>query len=185
MSPSDERFRRLSDRFEELVAGVPSERWTNQSPCADWDALAVVSHVIDIHAMTLATAGRSLSPAATVSDDPLDALRHAREDVQALLDDPAANIEVDGAFGRTTPAETIDGFLGFDLVVHAWDLARATGQDDTMEPDEVERIASEIAGFGDALRSQGVCGPEVAVHEGASAQDKLVGKLGRNPDYTP
>ena len=27
-----------------------------------------------------------------------------------------------------------------DILVHTWDLARATGQDETLDPDEVQRI---------------------------------------------
>jgi uncharacterized protein (TIGR03086 family) len=179
---TSERIRRLSDRFEGLVAAVPEGRWANPSPCEGWDARDVVRHVVDVHGMMLKSIGRTLSDAPSVDDDPLGAIRAARADVQAVLDDPAvAATEYDGFFGRSKISETIDQFLGFDLAVHGWDLARATGQDTTMDPAEVTRLSQQVEGMGDMLRTPGVCGPEVAVPPSASAQDKLLGVLGRDP----
>ena len=103
-------------------------------------------------------------------------------EVEAVLDDPAlAGHEYDGLLGRTTVGTTIDRFLGFDLVVHGWDLARATGQDETMDPAEVERIWAMAESLGDNLRRSGVCGPEVPVPADAPLQDRLLGLLGRDP----
>ena len=76
---------------------------------------------------------------------------------------------------------TIDRFLGFDLVVHGWDLARATGQDETIAPARVEEIWGMAQGLGDNLRRAGVCGPAVPVADDAPLQDRLLGLLGRDP----
>jgi uncharacterized protein (TIGR03086 family) len=182
MTETADRFRRLSDRFEALVAAVPEDRWSNPSPCEGWEARDVVRHVVDVHGMMLGSIGRSVGDAPSVDDDPLGALRAARAAVQAVLDDPAtADTEYDGFFGRTRISATVDQFLGFDLVVHGWDLARATGQDTTMDAGEVERLSGQVEGMGDMLRTPGVCGPAVAVAADASAQDRLLGILGRDP----
>jgi uncharacterized protein (TIGR03086 family) len=182
MTEIADRIRRLSDHFEALVAAVPEGRWSSPSPCEGWDARDVVRHVVDVHGMMLRSIGRTLSPAPSVDDDPLGALRAARADVQAVLDDPAvADTEYEGFFGRTKISATIDQFLGFDLLVHGWDLARATGQDTTMDAGEVERLSKQVEAMGDMLRTPGVCGPEVPVPADASAQDRLLGVLGRNP----
>jgi uncharacterized protein (TIGR03086 family) len=182
MTDIADRFRRLSDHFEALVAGVPADRWSSQSPCDDWDARGVVRHVVELHGMMLKSIGRALSPAPSVDDDPLAAVRAARADLAAVLEDPAvADTEYEGFFGRTKVSATVDDFLGMDLVVHAWDLARATGQDDTMDPDEVARLSRQVEGMGDMLRTPGVCGPAVSVGDDAPAQDKLLATLGRDP----
>jgi uncharacterized protein (TIGR03086 family) len=182
MSDIADRFRRLSDHFDAVAAAVPADRWSSASPCEAWDARDVVRHVVDVHAMMLTSIGRSLSPAPSVDDDPVGALRAARADVQGVLDDPAtAATEYDGFFGRTTISATVDDFLGFDLVVHGWDLARATGQDETLDAGEVVRLSKQVEGMGDMLRTPGVCGPAVAVPADASAQDRLLGALGRDP----
>jgi uncharacterized protein (TIGR03086 family) len=106
----------------------------------------------------------------------------ARDAMQRTLDDPAtATTEFDGFFGRTSFEQAVDRFVNFDLVVHRWDLARATGLDEAMPPEEVARLTQEVAAFGDAARSPGVFGPEIAVPPDADPQAALLGQLGRHP----
>ena len=106
----------------------------------------------------------------------------ARADIERVLDDPElAATEYDGALGRTNIAATVDRFLDFDLVVHGWDLARATGQDETIDDAEVARIWKDTEALGDNLRRSGVCGPEVPVADDAPPADRLLGRLGRDP----
>ena len=182
MSAIAERISQLSDRFESLIANVEAGDWANRSPCEEWTARDVVRHVIDVHQMMLRPLERTLGPAPSVDDDPLGAFRAARADIAGVLDDPGlATTEYDGFFGRSVVEQTIDGFLGFDLVVHGWDLATATGQAMTIGPDEIARIRAQVDGLGDALRSPGVCAQPVEVPEDASEQDKLLAFLGRDP----
>lgn len=118
----------------------------------------------------------------SVDRDPLGAWHEAREATEELLADPErAGLEYEGYFGRTTLRETVDGFVCFDLLVHGWDIARATGQAETLPAHEVERVRSDATRLGDGLRAEGVCGPEVSVPADASAQDRLLGFLGRRP----
>ena len=55
---------------------------------------------------------------------------------------PRAGTEFDGFFGRSTFAQGVDRFLCSDLVLHGWDLARATGLDETMDPAEIHVCSS-------------------------------------------
>jgi uncharacterized protein (TIGR03086 family) len=183
MTEIAERYRTLAAEFTRRVDGVPDERWEDPSPCAGWTARDVVRHVVDVHRSAPTWGGQpELDLTGSVDDDPRGAWARARDAMQALLADPArAGQEYDGYFGRTTLEQAVDQFLGFDLVVHAWDLARATGQDETMPPGDVQRAAGAVTGFGDALRAEGICGPAVAVPDDASDQDKLLGLLGRTP----
>jgi uncharacterized protein (TIGR03086 family) len=178
-----DRYRRLADAFEAKVAAVPAGDWANQSPCTEWSARDVVRHIVDVHGMMLRPTGRQLSPAPSVDDDPLASFRAARADVERVLEDPdIANTEYDGVFGRTKVSDTIDRFMCFDLVVHGWDLARATGQDETIPEDEVDRVLGFIERMGTAtMRENGVTGPEVPVPADASKQDRMLGLLGRDP----
>jgi len=182
MSDIADRYRRLADSFEATIAAVPPERWGDPSPCDEWSARDVVAHVVDVHGMMLRPIERALNAAPTIEEDPLGMFRGARADVESVLDDrEVAAVEYDGAFGRSKVEDTIDGFLGLDLVVHRWDLARSTGQNEAIDPSEVERIWTMTEGLGDNLRTPGVCGPEVPVAERASKQDRLLGRLGRDP----
>ena len=87
-----------------------------------------------------------------------------------------------GSIGQTY-ARSVDGFVCLDLVVHGWDLARATGQGETIAPEEVDRALGFIDEMGGAstMRDNGVTGPEVAVPADASKQDRMLGLLGRSP----
>jgi uncharacterized protein (TIGR03086 family) len=176
--PIADRYRARAEAFERKVAAVRPDQWANQSPCEDWTARDVVRHVIELHAAMLRPLDRQLSPAPSVDDDPLGAFTAARADVQAVLDDPG--------FTGTEPFEHIDQAVSVDLVIHGWDLARATGQDATIDPGDAEQIwsmwSTAVEQLGDEiLRTPGVFGPQVRVADDAPVQDRLLGLLGRTP----
>ena len=184
-----DRYRRRADRFEATVSAVPSDRWTSPSPCAGWTARDVVGHVIDMHGVMLRPLDRERSPAPTLTADPLGAFRAARADVEGLLADPAIAMSVqDTPMGPMTVAEHVDGVPSDDLVVHTWDLARATGLDDTIDPDELERMWPSVQSIPEEMRIPGhfgpgivVFGPAVAVPPDAPLQHRVLGALGRDP----
>jgi uncharacterized protein (TIGR03086 family) len=196
MSEISERYRRRADEFERKVAAVSADRWSNQSPCADWDARGVVRHIIDMHAVMLRPLDRTLSPAPSVDDDPLGAFRAARADIEAVLDDPKlAGAEANTPMGQRTVEQHIDQVVGQDMVLHGWDLARATGQDDTIDPQEVDSYWAIVNALPDELKEKMrtpdafgpgvvVFGPEVKVPEDAPLQDRLLGAIGRDPRRT-
>lgn len=182
MSDIADRYRSLADSFERRIREVQPDQWSNQSPCEEWTARDLVGHVVGVHGMMLGWIDRSLSPAASAEDDPLAAFQAARRDMQTVLDDPELAIkEYDGYLGRTTISATVDRFLAFDLVIHGWDLARATGQDEHLDQAEVERVWADVRELGDNLRQPGVCGPAVELGGDATSQDRLLAHLGRDP----
>lgn len=197
MNEIADRYRRRADAFARKVAAVPPERWDAPSPCARWTARDVVEHIVDMHGVMLRPLGLRLSAAPSVSEEPVAAVDSAIADVMRVLDDPElAGRECSTPTGVMTAAEHINRVVSDDLVLHGWDLARATGQDDTMDPDDVERISSFVASldpeFLDKLRTPGafgpdveVFGPEVKVPVNASAQERLLGAIGRDPHWTP
>ncbi len=182
MTAIADRYRTLADAFEAKIAAVAPDAWSNRTPCVEWNARQLVGHVIDVHGMMLKPFDRPLREAPSVDDDPLGAFRSARADVEEVLDHPAlAGTEYDGAFGRTKVEQTIDQFMGFDLAVHGWDLARATGQDETIDPTEVDTILAFAEPMGETMRENGVTGAAVPVPDDAPKQDRMLGLLGRDP----
>ena len=184
-----ERYRRRAEAFERKVAGVHSDQWDNQSPCAKWTAKGVLDHVLVMHGIMLVPVARKLEPA----DDPLTAFQEARAAVEDVLDDPVlALTEADTPAGPMTAERHIDAVVSDDLVVHGWDLARATGQDEMMEAVDVEQLWAAAVkippdlmekyrtpgAFGPGIE---VYGPEVRVPTDAPLQDRLLGLLGREP----
>ncbi|MEV0824444.1 TIGR03086 family metal-binding protein [Nonomuraea rubra] len=195
MNEIADRYRRRAAAFEDKIAAVRPEQWPNPSPCARWSARDVVRHIVDMHDVMLRPLGLALSPAPSVDDDPLAAFRAARADVQAILGDPArAGQECDTPGGRMTVEQHIDQVVSDDLPLHGWDLARATAQDDTIDPEDVERgwaaLRALPPGLLEQFRTPGafgpgveVFGPEVKVEEDASPQDRLLALIGRDPGW--
>ncbi len=187
MSAIADRYRARADAFERKVAAVRPDQWSNQSPCEDWNARDVVRHIIDMHGVMLRPLDRQLGTAPAVEDDPLGAFKSARAEVEAVLNDPGlAGTEDDSPVGRLTVEQHIDQVISADLVIHGWDLAGASGQDDTIDPEDVAQVGKlwdrvfMVLGE-EKLRAQGVCGPEVKIPEDARPQDRLLGRLGRDP----
>ncbi len=180
MSEISQRFARLSDAFGAKVAAVPPERWSNPSPDAGWTARDVVRHMVANQGLFLGLIHEQPDEVPSVDDDPVGAWKGASAQVLHVLEDPQrADAEFDGFFGRSTFAEAVDRFVNFDLVVHTWDLSRATGIDERLDPDDVARVRKQAEGFGEMLRSPQVCGPAVEPPPGADAQTELLAFLGR------
>ncbi len=174
------QYARLGDDFAATIAAVRPDRWENPSPCEGWTARDVVRHVIETQGAFLGLVGRELGPVPSVDDDPAAAWEAARKVVRADLDDPdRAGAEFDGLWGRTRFDDAVDTFLRFDLIVHRWDLARATGLDEELSLADVRWARERTTAFGTNLRRDGVCGPELRPPDGASEQTRLLAFLGR------
>jgi hypothetical protein len=140
-----------------------------------------VAHIVGFFSHVLRDkAGVAPAPSPSAVDDPAAAFRGIREAVQRVLDDPA------------TPADVVkylDAALSFDLAQHWWDLAKATGQDATMDPQEVELLWASLspmtAEWWKWQVDNGYYAPAVPVPEDAPLQDRVLGLIGRNPRWIP
>jgi len=159
---------RVSGATDQLDAGTP---------CDEWDVRTLLDHVLETQRY-FATSARggdasppSPTPPPTLSDDPVADVRHAREEVLAAFGEP-------GAIDKTGPAL---GIAFSDLLLHTWDLARATGQDATI-PEGLADSAYELVHgkFTDEQR-KGLFKPELPVPPDASAEDRLLAYTGRDP----
>jgi hypothetical protein len=140
-----------------------------------------VAHIVTFFAQTLReNAGVSSVPVPPVLDDPGAAFRGIREAVERVLDDPETSPEL---------ADYLDKALSFDLPQHWWDLAKATGQDATMDPEEVDYLWTTLSPmrqeWWDWQIGNGYYAPAVPVPEDAPLQDRVLGLIGRNPRWTP
>ena len=180
-SPIAARYARIAAGLTARIEAVPADRWGSPSPCEGWTALDVLRHVVDVHHMFPTNVGLALQPGPDPAADPLGAWASVRDQTIALLGDPArAGLEYDGAFGRTALERTIDGFGSFDVLVHTWDIARATGLNERLDPAEVGPLLAAAKGWGDTIRSPNVCGPEVPAPADADDQTRLLSYLGRH-----
>lgn len=173
-----DRYRRLASAFAAKLHGV--EGWDGLTPCTDWSVRDLVGHVVAMHEVHLFQVNRRPLARPGVDRDPLGAFTVIRDQVQADLDDQGrADEAYTGRFGRWTFAEGMDRSICTELVVHGWDLARATGQDDRIDRIEIEQVWASLAIVGhDVVRGM-MAGPEVPVGPDADEQARLLAYLGR------
>ena len=180
MTDLGDTYRRRAGAFESLIEGTPAERWSSPSPCPGWRARDVVAHVVDYSAQVLREKAELVDPPVFAGfDDPGAAFRATRNVLERVLDDPATPRRVAGHLHWS---------LSFDLPQHGWDLAVATGQDATIDREEVELLWGSLTGDPanwDWQRANGWYGPPVPVPEDAPVQDRVLGLLGRDPGWKP
>ena len=185
MSDISDRYAKLAEGFTARVQAVPAgdPRWQGRSPCDEWDATAVVGHMLDTHRMFLGFIDEEVPPGPAAEDDPNGAWAHVRDAMHAALADPAtAGKEHEGMFGVQRWEESVNRFITPDVLLHTWDLARALGADDALDPAEVHEVFETAKGYpADAMRSNGAFGPEVPIAEDASEQERLLAFTGRDP----
>ena len=181
-----EEFREVGGRFGALVRGVPADRWDDPTPVDGWSARDVVRHLVEWFPGFLAGGSDVvLPPVPPVDDDPVAAWESFAASVQALLDDPATE---DRSFdnphtGSMPLPQAVSQFFTADVFLHAWDLAVATGQDATLDPERCAEMVAGMEPFEELMRSSGQYGPRVAVPDDAPAQDRLLGFIGRDPQW--
>lgn len=180
MSAIADRFTRLATDFREKADSVPAERWEAPSPCEGWTARDVVKHLVESHQMQLGFLDIQLDDVPAVDTDPVAALRIVNESVaQELATDERASRMIRGLAGEMRFDESIDTFLSFDLLIHTWDIAQATGLDPSLNLDDVQWAWKIAEGFGGMIRAEGVCGPALTPPVEADEQTKLLAYLGR------
>ena len=185
-------FQQRADRFTQVVdaVDVSGDDWDAPSPCDGWSARDVVGHVLQTQRDFLEQHGLGTQDPDAGSHpdlaDPASAWRAHRALVTSVLEaDGVAAREYDGYFGRTTIAATVADFYGWDLVVHGSDVARATGQEWSVSDAEADELHATADGWGESLHSEGVCATPVEVGDDASATDRLLARLGRDPGWQP
>lgn len=183
MNEISERYRRVAAGFTDRVTAVPEGAWDNPAPCEGWVARDVVHHLVDwLPGFFFGTWEVEFPPHPPVDDDPVGAWKALDATIQSALDDPAvAGRERETRMGRASFAATIDTICTPDVLIHTWDLARATGLDERLDPDEVHRFAAGIEPMDEILRTSGHYGPRTPVAEDADEQTWLLAFLGRRP----
>jgi len=183
--PTIDDLRAALTNTEKLLDGVEPHQWTLPTPCAQWNVRALVNHTTWVAlAFTARTDGREL-PAASRDTDVLgDAPARAFADAAAAS---LAGWERRGTDGTVSlpigelPAAAALGIQTLDTYVHAWDLARATGQEDRFDTSLADELfAFTMQVLPDPPRD-GRFGPAVTVPADASALDRLVAHVGRTP----
>ena len=183
MNPPEEH-RRIAGLFTERVRGADPSAWDSPAPPEGWAARDVVRHLVEwFPAFLQAGAGITLPQGPSVDDDPVAAWTVHSDGVQAVLDDPATpgKLLTNEHIGELPLDQAIDRFYTADVFLHTWDLSRATGQDETLDPAKCAEMLDGMLPLDDLLRGSGQYGPRVEVPDDADVQTRLIAFIGRTP----
>ena len=172
--------------FDHVVRLAPPDSWDNPSPCEGWTARSVVGHLIGVQrylASTITGEEVTLTPMVDphlhAGDDPAAAWAAARDHVLEVLDHPDVIHRMVNTFRGM---ETVDEMIGnnvSDTTIHAWDLARALGVDDKLDPGLVERASLNTLPVADSMRNPMVFGERVDPANPNDPQSVLLAAAGR------
>jgi uncharacterized protein (TIGR03086 family) len=155
--------------------------WSAPTPCPGWTALHIVSHVVGVHRSALSLLDDSSRPEPVDDADAVVAAwRAASASMLASLEDAErATRVVSPRFGDMPFEDLASRMVCSDTLVHTWDLARATRQDEGLDVSAVEYAWTWMQVAGDNLRASGSFGPAVPPPDGADTQTRLLCFLGR------
>jgi uncharacterized protein (TIGR03086 family) len=184
-------------RMGDLVSSVPDDLLDAPTPCPEYTLGDLVEHVGGAASAFTGAAAKDLGDATSqgpsgdssrLSDDWRNRIPR---DLAALADawrDPDAWTGMTKAGGVDLPGE-VAGLVALDeLVIHGWDVARATGQPYEVDADSLEVVHGFVAQFSEPGMEEaraGLFGPVVEVPENAPLLDRVIGLTGRDPGWSP
>src|SRR4051812_28657066 len=158
------------------VAAIRPDQLSAPTPDGEWDVRALLNHVVagNLWAAELGS-GKTIEAVGdrldgdVLGDDhasAYDASAKLAADVFAApgaLDAPCAV-----SYGPV-PGSVYAGHRFLDVLVHGWDLATATGQDATLDPDLVRACLDVVEPQLSMLQASGAFGPSIETTAGADA----------------
>jgi uncharacterized protein (TIGR03086 family) len=184
MSENLRNFTKAIYAMDAVVQRVPTDAWDNDSPCEGWTARDVVGHQAGVlnGAAQIARTGAIAMPAPPEDvSDPLAVWAEARDGILEALDAPGV-LHQEGAFWfGPMSVDDLIGVVQWDPLTHAWDIAKATGVQTSIDEGLAQQSYDRVSAMRDGLAKMGLVGEEVAVPDDADIVSRYLGLVGRNP----
>ncbi|HEY2813001.1 MAG TPA: TIGR03086 family metal-binding protein [Acidimicrobiales bacterium] len=189
MSSLPEVHRRALDATAQIVDRIDAGQLDHPTPCESYDVRGLLNHVVSgnwwvqplVQGTTIAEVGDKYD-GDLVDDDPSGAYRaSAAAAADAFEAEGAMQAPVGVSYGPV-PGEVYAGHRLIDVLIHGWDLAVATGQERTLDPELVEACWDVVRPQAEMLKGSGAFGTEVSVADDADSQTRLLALLGRRAD---
>ncbi len=187
MEPIDQ-FDTIVPTLGDLVKGVRPDQLDNPTPCAKFQVRDLLGHFVgNIDSVADGFRGEPIPEQLVprpelLGDDPGKTYDAVMADFGAVIRSPGAMDQVLRVPFGDVPAPALVGFIAFDLMMHSWDLATATGQP-YLPPDE---LVAEVDAFARQAvapewRDGDTFAAEVDPPADASPLERLVAFSGRQP----
>ncbi|EHN73771.1 hypothetical protein SMCF_6788 [Streptomyces coelicoflavus ZG0656] len=177
-----------------LADGVRDDRLADPTPCPDLAVRNLLGHLTGLAVAFRDAARKDLGPTTDTSPEASvpDIGPGWREELAKVLAEladawrePGAWTGMTRAGGIDLPGEVAGAVVADELVIHGWDLARATGQEYTPDAAALRAAYGLLAGAAEEPdRDQGMFGPVVAVPADAPLLERAVGLSGRDPGWS-
>ena len=184
-----EAFDRAVASTAGIVKTVRPDQAGAPTPCTEWDVRDLLNHIIGTLWLSEAllsdrAARHPMAPGGlpgTDLADPDPAAAYAEASAAALT---AASVgdtltRVHPTPLGDMPGPALAGFTTLDIAVHGWDLARATGQDDALDPHAVALMLPWTQANAELLAASGMFGTRIDTGPGVPDDVRLLGMLGR------
>jgi uncharacterized protein (TIGR03086 family) len=180
VSEVSERYSTIAHGFSQRAAAIRPDQWVTATPCTEWTVRDLVAHVVRTQRSVHSTLGGEAEDL-DEDGDLLAAFSAAQASIEAALANPAQSTKVvSGMFGEQPFESLVSRLLCGDTLIHTWDLARATGQDEALDPVAVEKCAEFLAPIDDAIRRPGGFSEKITPEVGADDQTRLLNFCGRS-----
>jgi uncharacterized protein (TIGR03086 family) len=175
-----DRYRGIAEGFGTRLDGVHEDQWSLPTPCTEWTVRELVGHVVRTQRQVLATlAGEEAEPVDLERDLRPQWETASQNMLDALSNDDLAAKTVGGMFGEQPFDSLVSRLVCTDTLVHTWDLARATGQDEVLDHECVERSFEFLSPIDDAIRRPGGFAPKIDPAPDANQQTTFLNFCGR------
>jgi uncharacterized protein (TIGR03086 family) len=175
-----------------VVAGVRDDQLTDPTPCTGTSVAAMLDHLVGLTVAFRMAAEKTVpgggpsADAANLAPDWRTRIPAQLEALAAAWRDPRAWEGTAEAGGVQMPAPAMAAVAVNEVLVHGWDLAVATGQSYRSDAASVQASLEFVGDRSDpANEPEGLFGPVVPVPDDAPAFDRLLGRTGRDPGWTP
>ena len=176
-----------------LAEAVTDEQLADPTPCPEYAVRNMLAHLTHL-AGAFRDAGRKdlgvttdTSPGSSLPElgpDWREELPKVLADMAEAWRDPAAWTGMTRAGGVDLPGEVAGLVATDELVIHGWDLARATGRPYTPDPAALQVCHDFLEASADAPDRGEIFGPVVGVEADAPLLARAVGLSGRDPGWT-
>jgi uncharacterized protein (TIGR03086 family) len=176
-----EVWSRVADGFGARLDAVSDDQWDDPTPCTKWNVRALANHTISSQRLLPMRLGVEIEVAD--DDDPKASWEAVRTAAFAAFQPPGVlDQKVEMPFGEMTVAQLLTNVAMGDLLLHSWDLARATGGDERLDPHGVAVAYEGFLPLDEVLHASGtVFGPKIEPPPDADMQTKLLCFAGRRP----
>jgi uncharacterized protein (TIGR03086 family) len=187
--PADtaELHRRAVEAFGARVQAVADDQWELPTPCSDWNVRQLVNHLVYENCWTAPLmAGSTIAEVGDrfegdlLGDSPKAAWDESAEEATTAVQAPGALERIVDLSSGPTPAREYVMQLFADHLIHGWDLARAIGADERLDPELVDACAAWFASMEEHYRAAGAIGPRPELPAGADRQTILLAAFGRS-----